>query len=171
LVFSVGFVSSFFFFPIIIFLHILYLSIFLYSVNGVEGWDLYEKGGINTERFVEFLQKFITEKYKNKIIILDNASAHKNDTIRELVNKYNKLLYSVPYQHFSNAIENYFSMLKSKLQKFSGLKYANLRENITKAIEIIPKEYYKNIIEGAYNRKEKYIAKNKTRKTPKKMYL
>jgi hypothetical protein len=32
-------------------------------------------------------------------------------------------------------------MLKSKLQKFSGLKYANLRENITKAIEIIPKEY------------------------------
>jgi hypothetical protein len=93
------------------------------------------------------------------------------DTIRELVNKHNKLLYSVPYQHFSNAIENYFSMLKSKLQKFSGLKYANLRENITNAIEIIPKEYYKNIIEGAYNRKEKYIAKNKTRKNPKKMYL
>ena len=148
-----------------------YTGIFAISVNGVEGWDLYEKGGINTERLVEFLQKFITEKYKNKIIILDNASAHKNDTIRELVNKHNKLLYSVPYQHFSNAIENYFSMLKSKLQKFSGLKYANLRENITKAIEIIPKEYYKNIIEGAYNRKEKYIAKNKTRKTPKKMYL
>ena len=49
--------------------------------------------------------------------------------------------------------------------------YANLRENITKAIEIIPKEYYKNIIGGAYNRKEKYIAKNKTRKNPKKMYL
>jgi hypothetical protein len=62
-------------------------------------------------------------------------------------------------------------MLKSKLQKFSGLKYANLRENITKSIEIIPKEYYKNIIEGAYNRKEKYIAKNKTRKNPNKMYL
>jgi len=148
-----------------------YTGIFAISVNGVEGWDLYEKGGINTERLVEFLQKFITEKYKNKIIILDNASAHKNDTIRELVNKHNKLLYSVPYQHFSNAIENYFSMLKSKLQKFSGLKYANLRENITKAIEIIPKEYYKNIIEGAYNRKEKYIAKNKTRKNPKKIYL
>ena len=67
---------------------------------------------------MEFLQKFITEKYKNKIIILDNSSAHKNDTIRDLVNKHNKLLYSVPYQHFSNAIENYFSMFKSKLQKF-----------------------------------------------------
>ena len=49
------------------------------------------------------------------------------------------------------------------------LKYANLRENITEAIEIIPKEYYKNIIEGTYNRKEKYITKNKTRKKPKEI--
>ena len=148
-----------------------YTGIFAISVNGVEGWELYEKGGINTERLVEFLEKFITEKYKNKIIILDNASAHKNDTIRDLVNKHNKLLYSVPYQHFSNAIENYFSMLKSKLQRLNGLKHENLKENIVKAIEIIPKEYYKNILEGAYNRKEKYVPKNKTRKNPKKNYL
>ena len=58
-----------------------YTGVFAISVNGVEGWELYEKGGINTERLVEFLQKFITEKYRNKLIILDNASAHKNDTI------------------------------------------------------------------------------------------
>jgi transposase len=148
-----------------------YTGVFAISVNGVEGWELYEKGGINTERLVEFLQKFINEKYRNKLIILDNASAHKNDTIRDLVNKHNKLLYIVPYQHFSNAIENYFSMLKSKLHKLNGLKYENLKENIVKAINIIPKEYYKNILEGAYNRKEKYNPKNKTRKNPKKMYL
>ena len=59
-------------------------------------------------------------------------------------------------------------MLKSKLQKFSGLKYANLRENITKAIEIIPKEYYKNIIEGAYNRKENILQRIKLAKTQRK---
>lgn len=88
-----------------------------------------------------------------------------------MVNKHNKLLYSVPYQHFSNAIENYFSMLKSKLQKFSGVKHENLKENIVKAIQLITKEYYKNILEGAYNRKEKYVPKNKTRKNPKKNYL
>ena len=148
-----------------------YTGIFAISVNGVEGWELYEKGGINTERLVEFLEKYITEKYRNKLIILDNASAHKNDIIRNLVNKHNKLLYSVPYQYFSNAIENYFSMLKSKLHKLNGLKYENLKENIVKAIDLIPKEYYKNILEGAYNRKEKYVPKNKTRKNPKKMYL
>jgi hypothetical protein len=62
-------------------------------------------------------------------------------------------------------------MLKSKLQKFSGLKYENLNENIVRSINIIPKEYYKNIIEGAYNRKEKYVPKNKTRKNIKKRYI
>ena len=36
-------------------------------------------------------------------------------------------------------------MLKLKLQKISGLKYANLIENIRKYIEIIPKEYYKKV--------------------------
>jgi transposase-like protein len=148
-----------------------YTGIFAISVNGVEGWELYEKSGINTDRLIEFLEKFITEKYKNKLIILDNAPAHKNEKIREFVNRHNQLLYSVPYQHFSNAIENYFSMLKSRLQKYSGgLKYNNLKENIAHAIERIPIGYYKNIIEGAYNRKEKYVPKNKTRKNPKKMY-
>jgi hypothetical protein len=44
-----------------------YTGIFAIYVNGVEGWDLYEKSGI------EFLEKFITGKYKNKLIILDNA--------------------------------------------------------------------------------------------------
>jgi hypothetical protein len=39
----------------------------------VLGWELYEKGGIDTDRLVEFLEKFITTKYKNKLIILDNA--------------------------------------------------------------------------------------------------
>ncbi len=118
-----------------------------------------------------FLEKNITTKYKDKVIILDNAPAHKNERIKEFVNKHNKLLYSVPYQHFSNAIENYFSMLKSRLQKYNGLKYVNLIENIKDAIEKIPKSYYRNILEGAYNRKEKYINKhNKTRKNSKKKY-
>ena len=149
-----------------------YTGIFAISVNGVEGWELYEKSGINTDRLIEFLEKFITEKYKDKLIILDNAPAHKNERIREFVNRHNELLYSVPYQHFSNAIENYFSMLKSRLQKYSGgLKYNNLKENIADAIEHIPIGYYKNIIEGAYNRKEKYVPHNKTRKNSKKMYL
>jgi hypothetical protein len=55
--------------------------------------------GIDSDRLYKFLEKYITKKYKNKLIILDNASSHRNAKIKELVNKHNTLLYSVPYQH------------------------------------------------------------------------
>jgi transposase len=146
-----------------------YTGIFAISVNGVVNWDLYEKGGINTDRLIDFLEHNITSKLRNKLIILDNASAHRNERIKALVNKHNNILYAVPYQHFTNSIENYFSMLKSRLQKLDGLKYENLKENIQKVISEIPKEKYENIFKGAYERPEKYIPKNKTRKV-KKIY-
>ena len=146
-----------------------YTGIFAISVNGAIHWDLYEKGGINTDRLIEFLEHNITSKLRNKLIILDNASAHRNERIKALVNKHNNILYAVPYQHFTNSIENYFSMLKSRLQKLDGLKYENLKENINKVIGEIPKEKYENIFRGAYERPEKYVPKNKTRKV-KKIY-
>jgi len=123
-----------------------YTGVFAISVNGVVNWDLYEKGGINTDRLIEFLEHNITSKLKDKLIILDNASSHRNERIKALVNKHNNLLYAVPYQHFTNSIENYFSILKSRLQKLEGLKYENLKENIQKVISEIPKEKYKNIL-------------------------
>ena len=144
-----------------------YTGIFAISVNGVEGWDLYEKSGINTDRLINFLEHNITSKLRNKLIILDNASAHRNERIKALVNKHNNILYAVPYQHFTNSIENYFSMLKSRLQKLDGLKYENLKENINRVITEIPKEKYENIFKGAYERPEKYVPKNKTRKIKK----
>jgi hypothetical protein len=53
-------------------------------------------------------------------------------------------------------------MLKSRLQKLDGLTHAELKENITKTIINIPKEKYRNIINGAYERPEKYIYPRKT---------
>ena len=134
-------------------------------------WDLYEKGGINTDRLIDFLEHNITSKLRNKLIILDNASAHRNERIKALVNKHNNLLYAVPYQHFTNSIENYFSMLKSRLQKLDWLTHAELKENITKTIQNTPKEKYRNIIKGAYERPEKYISKKNNTRKIKKNYL
>ena len=37
--------------------------------------------------------------------------------------KKNKLLYSIPYQHYTNTIEQYFSIFKSKMIKLEGLKH------------------------------------------------
>jgi len=120
-----------------------YTGIFAISVEGVIEWDLYENGGINTDRLIEFLEKNITSKLRNKLIILDNASSHRNEKIKELVNKHNNILYAVPYQHFTNSIENYFSMLKSKLQKLDGLTHIELKNNISKVL----KKYQKKNIE------------------------
>ena len=144
-----------------------YTGIFAINVNGVVDWDLYEKGGINTDRLIDILEQNITNKLRDKLIILDNASSHRNEKIKTLVNKHNNILYAVPYQHFTNSIENYFSMLKSKLQKLDGLTYNELKNNIEKVIKEMPREKYENIFKGAYERPEKYVSKNKTRKIKK----
>lgn len=148
-----------------------YTGIFAISSEGVLGWDLYEKSGINTGRMIEFLEAHITNKFSNKLIILDNASAHRPEVIKTLVGKNNTLLYSVPYQHFTNSIENYFSMFKSRLQKLHGMTHSELKKNIEKVISEIPKEKYKNIIRGTYKRDEKFVRtpSNRTRKV--KNYL
>ena len=145
-----------------------YTAIFAISTTGIIGWEMYEKGGIDSNRLYKFIETNITNKYKNKLIILDNASSHRNEIIKTLVNKDNKILYSVPYQHYTNAIENYFSVLKSKLRKLEGIKYDELKENIKNVLKIIPKETYMNIFKGSYERKEGYKKDSKTKKTSKK---
>jgi transposase len=150
-----------------------YTGVFAISSNGVEGWELYEKGGINADRLSDFLTKFITEEHKNKLIILDNASSHRNPKIKELINKNNQLLHSVVYQHFTNSIENFFSVLKSRLRKEPGITYSDLKRNISNVIGNIPKVYFYNILKGAYNNRDKKFVKvhNRTMKRPKKNYL
>jgi hypothetical protein len=77
------------------------------------------------------------------------------------------------WKHNGRSIENYFSMLKSRLYKVSkegeGLTHEKLKANITSVIRGIPKEKYKNIFKGAYNRDIVYV-KNKTRKRKLKNY-
>ena len=43
--------------------------------NKVIGWVLYEnlKGGVKKEQLIEFYNKFIKDKYKNHLILMDNA--------------------------------------------------------------------------------------------------
>ena len=47
-----------------------YTGVFAISVNGVVNWDLYEKGGINTNRLIEFLQHNITSKLTSIMSIM-----------------------------------------------------------------------------------------------------
>jgi len=43
---------------------------------------------------VDFINKFINEKYKNKLIIVDNASSHRNQLVKDVIKKNNNLLYA-----------------------------------------------------------------------------
>ena len=117
---------------------------------------------------VDFINKFINGKYKNKLIILDNASSHRNKLVKYVIKKDNNLLYAVPYQHYTNAIEGYFNVLKSRLQKKKGLTYNELVNNV---LDEIPIHIYKNLIKRAYDRNEKYVKRPSTRKRKPKKYL
>ena len=94
-----------------------YTGIFAISLKGVIGYEVYKKGGIDSNRMVDFINKFINGKYKNKLIILDNASSHRNQLVKDVIQKDNNLLYAVPYQHYTNAIEGYFKCIEITITK------------------------------------------------------
>ena len=112
-----------------------YTGIFAISTKGVIGYEVYKKGGIDSNRMINFINKFINGKYKNKLIILDNASSHRNQLVKDVIKKDNNLLYAVPYQHYTNAIEGYFNVLKSRLQKKKGLTYDELVKNVKDVLD------------------------------------
>ena len=143
------------------------------SYNGLIGAKIYEKGGMTKERFVDFIDTFIKDKYKNNLIILDNAGSHHNEFVQnKITNTGNKYLYSIPYQHYTNSIENFFSQLKYylKLNKPSS-SFAQVKTNISNALKHIKKENYQNYFKNSYRTKENRKPEKKQstrRRTPKK---
>ena len=45
------------------------------TINDIFSYTIYAKGGLNSDRLIELLNKFLLEQ-KSKLIILDNASCH-----------------------------------------------------------------------------------------------
>ena len=121
------------------------------------GKEMYEKGGMTKERLLEFLEKYIFSKYKDHLIILDNAGSHNNELIKNAIIKSgNQYLFAVPYTPRSNLpIEAYFNQIKNTLKKDRNVEnYENLEKNVNKAIEKVKPENYRNYFEYAYNLKE-----------------
>ena len=121
------------------------------------GHTLYEKGGMTKERFVEFLEKFVFNKYKKHLIILDNAGSHNNEYVKDAIIKSgNKYLFSIPYTPITNApIEGYFNQIKyqMKLNK-KVLNFEELKVEIKKAIKSVKKENYENYFTYAYKKQD-----------------
>jgi len=137
------------------------------------GWILYEKGGMNKERLVEFMEKFIFNKYKNHLIVLDNAGSHKNNYVQDaIINSGNNYLFSVPYTPKTNPIEMVFNQLKYylKLNK-KVLKFDEIKVEVRKAFTKIKEDNYKKYFLYAY-KKDKLIlpSKESTKKRKPKIY-
>lgn len=148
-----------------------YTGVFAISSNGCIGYEVYRHGGIDSQRLIEFLQKHIITKYEGKLIILDNASSHRNPEVKKAILENNNLLYSVPYQHFTNAIEQLFSVLKNKMSKEKSLTYDEISASVEKTLNNSPKSYFEKIILKTYfERKATFIKRPSTRERKLKTY-
>jgi transposase len=128
------------------------------------GKELYEKGGMTKERLLEFLEKYVFSKYKDHLIILDNAGSHNNELIKNAIrNSGNHYLFAVPYTPSSNSpIENYFNQIKTYLKKDRNVEnFQQLERNVEKAIDKVKQQNYKNYFNFAYNFQDTYILKKK----------
>lgn len=135
-----------------------YTIIAAISSKGVIGWKMYEKGDMTGERMVKFINEFIKNKFKNNLIIMDNAGSHRNIIVKEAVCTSNNILhYSVPYKPKTNAIETWFSQFKHYFihQQKEKLSYNDLKKVVKKAIKKVKKESYFNIMKYAYGNKKK----------------
>lgn len=75
------------------------------TMKGVIGWILYKKGGIDHERLIEFLKNVLKNR-KNKLVLMDNASSHRNPQVKQFITKSkNDYLHIMPYNHNLNPIE------------------------------------------------------------------
>ena len=147
-----------------------YTLISAISNRKTEEYNLYKKGGIDTDRLIIFLTKLLIRK-RNKLIILDNASAHRNQRIKDfIVNSGNDYLYILPYKHFLNPIEFYFNQLKYYIKQKEPMNYDKIKNSIKYAIRNIKKEHYENYFYNSYDKdklKKKYKNTNRLRKSPK----
>jgi len=134
------------------------------------GWTIYEKGAVNAERLVEFINEFITGKYEDNLVIMDNAMFHKSPEVKKAVaDSKNTIQYTVPYYPRSNPIEQYFSQMKHYLKKESPVSFADIKKVVEKSIAKVKEQNYNNYFLHAF-RSETLLKTRKTRRRTPKVY-
>ena len=121
-----------------------YTLIVAISFSGKVWWKLYEKGGINADRYLEFIKENILTKYKNKLLLFDNAKAHTANIVLNEIKKNNDYQLVVAYSPRLNPIESYFSQLKHYIKIDKEIEYKNIKKSVENSIKKITKENYKN---------------------------
>ena len=137
------------------------------------GWTIFEKGAMNKERLVECMKECIFRKYKDHLIVMDNAGGHRNNYVWDAITESgNQYLHSVPYTPVTNPIEAFFNQVKHYLkQNKSVLRYNELNKSVENAIAKVKPENYKNYFNYAYDKEQfKLPSKHSTRRRTLKKY-
>ena len=101
------------------------------------------KGHMNTEVFIDWLEKILLPGlFEGQVVVMDNASFHKSQKIRDLIEKSGcKLVYLPAYSPDLNPIENYWAWLKRKI------KCLRLNEPVfDKCLDIVSNMKYKKTL-------------------------
>jgi transposase/3-methyladenine DNA glycosylase AlkC len=139
------------------------------SANGVEGWTMYDKGGMTSERMVEFLQKVLKDK-DGYMVVMDNAATHGTQDVRKLISETgNKLQHTVPYSPQLNAVEEFFNQFKHYIRRKKPQHLSELKDAVHYSLNEIKKRgCCTNYFVHAYKEKRDVERKHKLR--PKKKY-
>lgn len=133
------------------------------TTKGVIGWTLYKKGGIDHERLIEFL-KSILDKRKNKLVLIDNASSHRNPKVKEfIVNSKNDYIHTLAYHHYLNPIEKAFNQLKHYMKQDEPMSFDDLGKSIKKSIKKISNKNLMNYFTSSLKKTKKDIEESKTK--------
>lgn len=129
----------------------------------VIGSELYVKnsGGINATAFNNFYNNNIKNKYKNHLIILDNARFHRTTEVTNNIEASgNKVIYTLAYNPNLNPIENFFSQLKNHVKNTSPMNYDDLKAEIKNVIKNkISKNHMENYFKYLFLQANKYMKK------------
>ena len=146
-----------------------YTLIMAITTKGVLDWILYEKGGSDHCRLIEFIKRFIEGK-ENKLVLMDNASCHRNQEVKDfIVKSKNDYVYVLGYHHYMNPIEKFFNQLKYYMKRDEPMSYDLIKKSIKKSIKYIELKTYKNYFKSSLTKTKEDIKeiKMKYRKNPK----
>ena len=97
------------------------------------------QGTLNGERFAEFIKEFLAPHLSpNHVVVLDNASPHKNKKAIELIkNTGAEVVYLPPYSPEMNPIEYCWAKAKQLFRKIKPRTVEQLYDTWEKALEQI----------------------------------
>ena len=136
--------------------------IFAISSSKTISYELYNKGGINSERFLKFIKNNILDKYKNKLLLFDNAGAHHSKKVLDEIKKSgNDYVFNVPYHPESIPVENFFNQVKHYMKLDKPMSFIALKTSLKNAIKKVKKQNYKNYFTYAFDKKKLMPRKRK----------